>query len=162
MLAGWGRPRCPQCHVSTGVPGGRYRDGPQRLVGGDIVTAWPILQALANRSSQPAPPLRQIIRIKRFPAGFIIPPQPLMLQDRPPAPIGFTKSSMTGCHLTQIRRNDYSPSAARAKNGIDCQPSLHGNKTLLDLYALQRTICRRLAERLLPDMELSGPSSGCG
>jgi len=44
MLAGWGRPRCPQCHVSTGVPGGRYRDGPQRLVGGDIVTAWPILQ----------------------------------------------------------------------------------------------------------------------
>src|SRR5215475_7204917 len=67
-----------------------YRGGPQRPVGGDILTAWPILQSMAKRSShEPAAsvvPRRadQVMKTKHLPAGFIIPAQPV-LASKPPS-----------------------------------------------------------------------------
>jgi hypothetical protein len=45
----------------------------------------------------------QVITIKRLPAEFIIPAQRLKLQNRPPAPTGFTKSSMTVTYPVILR-----------------------------------------------------------
>jgi hypothetical protein len=38
--------------------------------------------------------LRRTMKFESHPAGFVIPAQPLKLQTRPPALIGFMKSSM--------------------------------------------------------------------
>jgi ATP-dependent DNA ligase len=68
--------------------------GPQRLVGGDILTAWPILRRDKRSShSEPAPTvrlrpaertIREVMRIKHLRPGFVIPAQPVTAA-RPPS-----------------------------------------------------------------------------
>jgi hypothetical protein len=85
--------RCLQCFALVGAGtgcaanhppmhhgAGCYRGGPQRPVGGDILTARPILWGMA-KTALPLllSPRRadQVMRTKRLPAGFVVPAQPV-------------------------------------------------------------------------------------
>jgi hypothetical protein len=63
--------------------------------------------------------LLRVMKIKRLPAGFVIPAQPAEASNRRPVPTGSTKSNMTAIELSSAGTVPPCGSTARSRNAYD-------------------------------------------